>query len=89
MILLGHGQTNQKGEPSKQHQSLLQADILLYADVKNTAHINYDKKKILKYMPNFGTTNIHAKKCFKDHYPDQEIGLATPNKYSSRISSLV
>ena len=24
--------------------------------------------------------NIHAKKCFRDHYPNANIGLANPNK---------
>ena len=77
------------GRAGDRHRTQLQADNLLYADVKNTAQINHDKKKILTYKPNFRTANIHAKKCFKDHYPDQDIGLATPNKYSSLISTIV
>ena len=56
---------------------------MLYADVENTAMMNHDKKGILAYKPNFESPNIHAKKCFKDYYPEENIELATPNKYSS------
>ena len=68
---------------------MLQADNMQYADVKNTAKKNHDKKKILAkkqgYKPSFKSSNTHARKCFKDHYPDEDIGLAIPNKYSSLI----
>ena len=93
-MLKGHGQTNIHGRPSKWHPILLQSDVLKYAEVKNTAYLNHDKKGILKdqdkdfFRNNFDSLNIHAKKCFKDHYPNA-IELANPNKYSSAISNLV
>ena len=61
-----------------------------YADVKNTAKKNHDKNKVLskkqEYQLRSQSSNTHAKKCFKDHYPDEDIGLAIPNKYSSLIN---
>ena len=63
---------------------------MLYADVKNTAKKNHDKNKVLskkqEYQLRSQSSNTHAKKCFKDHYPDEDIGLAIPNKYSSLIN---
>ena len=71
--------------PMNLHPTLLQADKLLYAEVKNTARF-HDKKKISEYRPNFeDSANAHARRCFKDYYPDENIELATPNKYSSNF----
>ena len=96
-MILGHGQTNPRGKPSKLHPILLQSDVLKYAEVKNTANLNHDKKGILtdedkEFFRNdkllaLDSPNIHAKKCFKDHYPSAN-ELANPNKYSSVISIL-
>ena len=57
----------------------MQADKLKYAHVKNVGKKNGDKKGVLtmamheKFKEKPIGENIHAKKCFRVYYPDEDI----------------